>query len=136
MENIHLEKDIPVMYFNVPTFPAGIEEKFTEIMKMLPGMEDRTFYGISYINNDGKIIYHCAVTRLDEKETMEYGGTDFVLPKGEYLGESIHNWMSNLTCIKDVLMKLMDDPATDTSFPCIEWYKTDKDMTCMLRKSS
>jgi len=133
MEIFKLEADVSIFYFNVPEFPNGIEEKFTEILHMLPDMNGRTFYGISYFNEDGAIVYNCGVNEIRKNEGKDFGGEHFLLPAGEYLSSTIHNWMSDLELIKTTLMKLMDDPRYDKNFPCIEVYKTDKVLQCLVK---
>ena len=35
--------------------------------------------------------------------------------------------------IKEVFGKMMTDPRTDLTKPCIEWYQSDTEMTCMMK---
>lgn len=129
-----IEKDIPIFYLNVPDFPQGIKEKFEEMLAMLPDMDGRSFYGISYMNEEGKIIYNCGVTQKEKDEHLKYGGTPFLLPKGIYLQITINDWMNKLDTIAPTFDELMKDPQSDKGFPCVEWYKTAQELICMVKK--
>ena len=135
MQTITLENDYQLFFVNVPDFPLGIKEKFIELQQMLPNMQHRTFYGLSYMNDEDIVIYNCAVTELEKGEAAKYGGTPFTLEKGEYLAEPIHDWMDKLDTIGLTLEKLMDNPTADKSFPCVEWYKTETELMCMVKKA-
>ena len=48
MEKYTVENDIPVFGLQVKTFPSGIGETFDQLVRLLPGGFDRSFYGISF----------------------------------------------------------------------------------------
>lgn len=132
MELINRENDVRVFCNTVPTFPLGIRQAFDSLIKLVNGPAGRDFYGISYLDDQGKIVYKVAVSALDSEGPSKFG-EPFTIKKGTYLGETLHGWMDNTNQIKDVFMKMMDDVRMDRSYPCIEWYKTDEEMICMVK---
>lgn len=133
MEMYKIEQDIKVLCLLVPSFPAGIQEAFESMMNKLPAGPVRRFYGISYIDDKEQIVYKTAAEELKADEAEKYGYEKFTLKKGEYLTITILNWMQKLECIKDAFMTLMEDPRMDKTFPCVEWYKDDNEMMCMVK---
>ena len=45
----------------------------------------------------------------------------------------VRDWRKKTGCIKDVFHEMMQDNRFDGSKPCIEWYKNDEEMLCMLK---
>jgi hypothetical protein len=132
MELFNQEKDVRVFCKLVPTFPNGIKEVFDALSKEVNGPAGRDFYGISYLDDHGKIVYKAAASALENEGPSKHG-EPFTIKKGIYLGEMLHGWMSKTSQIKDVFMKLMEDPRMDRTYPCIELYKSDQEMICMVR---
>ena len=132
MEKIVIERDTPLICKLVAGFPQGIKEAFDELGKEF-GLEDRTFYGVSYMDKDNKIVYFAAVAENWMGEAISKGYEEFNLRAGEYLGKTLINWMAQTDQMKVVFTALMKDPRFDNQFPCIEIYTSDKEMTCMVR---
>lgn len=132
MEIIHQPKDISIFCKRVPTFPTGIKEAFDALSKSVNGPKGRDFYGISYMEK-GQIVYKAAVSALENEQASQYDCEAFTISKGDYLGKTLHEWMSKTDQIKDVFMELMQDKRMDQTYPCIEWYKTDLEMICMVK---
>lgn len=128
-----LENDLHVFGFEVKTFPSGIEDVFNTLMKLLPDGNARSYYGVSYVNNDGKIIYHAVTGETFKGEAQAYPCETSVIKKGEYLTETVNDWRRKLDFIKDVFHEMMKDPRVDHSAKCVEWYKTDDEMLCMVK---
>ena len=126
----HLEKDVPVLYKDVPTFPLGIKEAFDELYGRFRG---RNFYGISHMDNKGQEIYKAAVATVSDVEPAQYGYSSFTIPKGDWLAEKVTGWMSKTDQLKDYFAQLMKDPRFDPSVDCVEWYMDDKEMLVMVK---
>ena len=136
MKTFKFDHDIRVFGTVVSTFPNGIGEAFDEIVKKLPGGFDRSFFGISMMTADG-IKYIAAAQEKYEGEGKLYGYDDFVIEKGNYATEEIKNWRSKTDSIKNIfeaMYKARQD--ADTMKPCVEWYKSDEEMWCMIRLRS
>ena len=132
METLKLDNDVKVFCTTAKSFPDGIQEAFITLDKML-SKEGRSFYGISYFNERGGITYKAAVTENFEGEADNYGFESLTIPKGEYLSVTIKDWMQQISAIGETFKKLLKEPGIDTSCSCIEWYKSDKELTCMMK---
>jgi hypothetical protein len=133
MEKNTLKEDVKVLCRRVTTFRLGIKEAFNSMIDLLPGGRERAFYGISYLNESGEIVYKVALSQSAEGEAEKYAREPFTITKGDYLSEKMLGWMEKTDKIKDVLMGLMEDPCFDNGYPCIEWYKSEEELICMVR---
>ena len=70
---------------------------------------------------------------LSPDEHKKYDYETLVLRKGVYSTVTILNWLSKTDSIKDVFHELMKDSSPDKQNPCVEWYKSDDEMMCMVR---
>jgi len=131
MEKLVLTDSINLLCVTATSFPEGITDAFTNLQSLIPNAEDRTFFGISYPLN-GKIIYKAAVEQKSEGEAKEFGLEAFTIPSGIYLTETINNFMENIPLIGETFQALLASPQLD-QFPCIEWYKSNTDVMCMVK---
>jgi hypothetical protein len=136
MEKFILQNDLEVFGVQVKTFPLGIGEAFDALVKMLPGVFYRSYYGISYLSKDGAMIYIAAAIEKKNGEAEEYNCERYTIEKGEYLTETIYDWRKKNGSIKDVFHGMMKDSRIDKTKPAIEWYKDEKEMMCMVRMNS
>jgi hypothetical protein len=134
MENYKLKADVPVFCVTASSFPDCVQEAFQTLEKMLPTMNGRTFYGISWLNENNEIVYKAAVNESYTGEAARYACEPFVIRKGDYLTETVMNWCDDTTTIGTTFKKLLADPRMDASYPCVEWYKSDKEMMCMVKE--
>ena len=131
MKKYQLNENVPVLCQEVDSFPNGITEAFNALAKKFPPENGRSYYGISYMDESGKIVYKVAAQKIDKDNSG--GFESFVIPKGEYLSEKITDWREHLQDIAPTFDKLMKDPHMDKNIPCIEWYKTNEEMLCMVK---
>ncbi|HEY0680441.1 MAG TPA: hypothetical protein VGD17_19295 [Chitinophagaceae bacterium] len=132
MESYKVADDLNVFGMEVKTFPFGIPEAFDSLKNKLRLNDDRYFFGISKCIN-GKVVYKAAVTEAFDGEAEQYGCERYVIEKGEYLSESLCDWPQQTHAIKEVLDILTRDDRVDDRYPCIEWYKDNKEMICMVK---
>jgi hypothetical protein len=130
MELISQTEDIPVIGIHVKTFPSGIKEAFESLMKSLG--QGRDFYGVSWMDENDKIEYYAMARQKFASEAKQYNYSQLTIKKGEYKTEALHNWMDKTDCIKDVFNKLVGNNRPDKNHPCIEWYKSNDEMLCMV----
>lgn len=133
MEKLNLEQDLKAFGMQVKTFPNGIKEAFDGIIKMLPAKDKRFYYGISECTNEG-IIYIAATAETFEGEGSQYGYDSYVVEKGEYLAETVVGWLNKTHGIKDVFEQMFKDDRADRSKPCIEIYKNDDEIICLVKR--
>jgi hypothetical protein len=133
METLKVEKDLKVFGTQVLQFPVGIKETFDSLVAKVPEGLGRNYYGISYMN-DGKVIYIAAVEEKNEGEAQKYNCQNYRIEKGEYLAEYVHDWMTKTDSINQVFHEIMQNEKADCSKPCVEWYKNDNELVCMVKK--
>ena len=125
--------DVQLYCVTAKEFPDCIQEAFDKLKQLLPATGNRTFYGISRPDKNGKIIYKAAVATSFAWDGEQYGCEPFTIPKGKYLAETITDWHKNVPAIGQTFNELLADPRLDTNMPCIEKYKGDKDVVCMVK---
>ncbi len=133
MERYELKKDKKLFCVAAQSFPTGIIEAFQTLENLDPSVIGRHFYGISIENKKGEITYKAAVEESFEGEGKKYGCETFVITKGEYMTETIFNFMNSINIIPDTFQKLLSSPGLDKNFPCVEWYKSNEELICMVR---
>ena len=131
MEVYSLENDLELFCVTARSFPHDIKEAFDQLVGLIGGIEGRTFFGISYQTEGGEIIYKAAVLELYKGEGELLGCERFLFEKGDYITETIPNWMEDPRSIGTTFRKLVDS-LPDITFPCVEWYKG-HDVMCMVR---
>ncbi|HEY5825187.1 MAG TPA: hypothetical protein VIT44_12505 [Cyclobacteriaceae bacterium] len=132
IQNYKLIDTINVLGVPVTTFPHGIGDVFESLMRLLPDGSQRSYYGISNMEDD-HISYIAAAEEKNENEAKIYRCNRYVIESGKYLTIHVNEWRKKTDSIKDVFHELMQDPRTDKSKPCIEWYKNDEVMLCMMQ---
>jgi hypothetical protein len=134
MEKIVFENDINLFGKTVTTFPLGIGEAFDELIKATGDCAaERNYYGLSYITNDGKIIYTVAAEEKYSGEAEKFNYQESIIEHGEYVSEVLHNWKNCTGEIKNIFEAMMNDEHVDKTKPCIEWYKDDEEMLCLMK---
>jgi len=140
MSTIRIEHDVKVFGFQVKTFPQGIGEAFDSLVNSLPRELQRSYYGISYMTPAGIKYFATAEERFKgevERYHERYQYETFNIESGEYLAVMISDWQSKTNTIKDVFADMLQYDCQDGSNrPCVEWYKNDDEMFCMVRQTS
>ena len=134
MEIYKLENDLDLFCITARSFPHDIKNAFDQLVKLIGSTEGRTFFGISFEEEKGAIIYKAAVLESYTGEGDRLGCENFTMQKGEYITETIKDWMKDVSSIGKTFSKL-GESRPDTTFPCIEWYKG-PDVMCMVRLQS
>ena len=116
---------------HVHNFPEGISAAFGSLMNTLGS--DRDYYGVSWLDENDTIIYYAMAREAFPDEGKRHNYELLTIEKGDYQTETVHNWMSKTDCIKDVFHNLMANSKPDKNHPCIEWYKSDEEMLCMVK---
>jgi hypothetical protein len=132
MEIYYQPQDITVFGELIKDFPRGIAEAFKNLMKIFGNK--RAYYGISWMDENDSIKYYAVTTETIEGEAKQYNYTTLIIKNGEYYAETLHDWPSKLECLKDIFHLLMPNNKPDKNHPCIEWYKSDDEMLCMVNK--
>jgi hypothetical protein len=134
METYKIEEDIKVFGKRVPTFPMGIKEAYDSLVEIVPDALRRAYYGLSSFAGDGTILYFATVEEAYPGEGKVYDLETYTIEKGEYLSETVLNWYTQTDSIKTVFNSLMQYKDADLTQNCVEWYKSDYEMLCMVKK--
>lgn len=133
MEKYNINKDINLLCVQAESFPDGIKPAFQKLEKIVGDPKKRDFYGISYPDGKGSLVYKAAAEEEFDGEAKQKLCESFVVRKGTYLTETIMNFMENIPLIGETFDRLLTTPELDQTFPCVEWYKSDKEVVCMVR---
>jgi predicted transcriptional regulator YdeE len=133
MQLLELKDDINIMAVQASSFPNGVFAAFDALKKKVPFDGKRIIFGISHGSANGDIIYKAAAEELKPGEASEYGLEHIAIKKGTYLTINIHNWMQHMSQIGTAFQQLLADPRLDRNSFCVEWYKGDDDVLCMVK---
>jgi hypothetical protein len=132
MESIRLDKNLQLICVRAASFPTGIKEAFEKLRQRDPSIGTRTFYGISHGSENG-IVYWAAVEEAFEGEGAALGLEPYTLKKGVYATETLENINSNEDQIGQAFGRLLKNPKLDRYGECIERYKNEAEVLCMVR---
>jgi len=132
MERFILEKDIPVMYVTADSFPDGIMAAHHTLHAIVSSRE-RIFFGISFPNRKGEIIYKAGVEQFSEEEAKRLGLETYILVKGTYNSIVLQDYFKNPASIGEAFQHLLVSPNLDPNSACIEMYVNERDVRCMVR---
>ena len=135
MEKYFLKEDVDVFYITAVSFPDGIMDAHQKLQSLLPSTRGRNFFGISYPDKTGTIIYKAAVEESYPGEAEKYGCKTFVIPKGEYISTLLTDWQKDKTIISRTFKKLLSDPKIDKNGFCLEMYLSENEMRCLVKRS-
>ena len=136
MEKYVLHKSITVFYVEATSFPDGIQEAHRKLHALLMPVAGRRFYGISYPDKDGVIIYKAAVEESFAGEGQKYHCETFTIPRGEYISEVITDWQRNPGIISNTFRQLLRYPGIAKNGFCLEQYISDNDIRCLVPLSA
>lgn len=132
MHDFLLDEDVLLVGHVVTDFPGGIQAAFTSLMDSLPNPLQRSYYGVSWMDEACNIVYVAAAEAFSPEEAAGYG--PLTVPAGTYLARPVSGWRTQTDCIKDYFGEMMQDPAYDGRFPCVEWYQNDEELVLLVRK--
>ena len=132
MEKYYLEQDIKAFYVKASSFPGGIKPAFEKLHSLIKSTVDRRFFGISYPEIPGKIIYKAAVEEMYQGEAEELGCEIFIIKKGEYTSIYIKDFMKDISSIGKAFHELLQDPGIDPKGYCLEVYEGMNNARCLV----
>ena len=134
MEKIIFENDIKVFGIEVKNFPAGISEAFDELIQKTGDCAGaREYYGVSSMDDKGRMLYKAVAEEKFDGEANQYGYPKSIIERGEYLFTALREWQTKTHCIKDIFYEMIKDERVDKTKPCVEWYKSSDEMLCMMK---
>ncbi|MCO4292532.1 transcriptional regulator [Solitalea sp. MAHUQ-68] len=133
METVKIDTDIKVMYVTAKSFPDGVLAAHQALHSKIPFTTQRKYFGISRPENNHGIVYHAAAEELKPGEAEELGYETLVLKNGNYISQTITDYMKDLESIGRTFQELLKHPNIDPQGYCVELYLNDKDVKCMVR---
>jgi len=121
-----------VLYIPAESFPEGIQPAFDKLEDRLFSKNNRALFGISWPDQQGKILYKAAAEEKYDGEGKIHELETFTIKKGTYISELIEDYKNKLPLIGTIFRQLLNHPELDTNSYCLEWYK-DNDVLCMVK---
>lgn len=132
MDSFILAEDLRVMYVTATDFPEGVERAHIQLHAMITEKERRRFFGISWPDENGHIIYKAACDEMVPGEAEKLGLEAFTIKKGPYNSFFIKDFMEDIGSMKRAFKLLLAQHEVDPNGYCLEWYIGDNDVKCMV----
>ncbi len=123
--------EIKAMYIKSERGVIGSKQAFDKLESKLPTLKGRKFYGLVFGTPPNDEYWACVELTANDKPE-EWGNLRGVVPAGKYLQERINNWNEDVTIIGKTFQRLASENETDKSRPCVEFYRSMKEMLVRL----
>ncbi|EOR93350.1 hypothetical protein ADIARSV_3429 [Arcticibacter svalbardensis MN12-7] len=100
---------------------------------MLPNDIHRNYFGLSWPDQDGSIIYKAAAEEVQKGELAKHSLETKTISKGEYLYIDIPDFMKDIPAIGTAFQTLIHDERIAANGFCIEWYLNQNLCRCMVK---
>ena len=133
MEIYKLDSPIIIITEKASDFGKGIGEAFVRLAEKLDNKgQKRDSYGIVLKEEDG-MNYYAAYTELYKGEAIEKSLPSFTISSGNYFSIQVREWNKNILHIGPTFDQILKSGKVDTSSPCIEFYKTEEELICIVK---
>lgn len=133
MEVYRIDAPIIVIIEKAEDFGKGIGEAFVRLAEKLENKgQKRDCYGIVMKEND-EMCYYAAFTELYPQESKEKSLPTHNISSGVYQSIRVEDWNKNILHIGPTFDQILKSGKVDTSSPCIEFYKTERELICMVK---
>jgi len=133
MEKYFIKEDIKTFYVAATSFPAGVLQAHQALHALLPSTKDRKFFGISFPDKSGNIIYRAAVEESFDGEGKQFHCKTFIIRKGAYISATIKDFMADVSMVAKTFQQLLTHHDLDQNGYCLEIYPNEKDMLCLVK---
>jgi hypothetical protein len=131
MEIATIENDKLVIYIEATSFPNGVGAAHEKLHGIVPFSVQRGYYGISWMEQVNT-RYLAAAGELYEAEAEKYGLEKFTIKKGDYICETVRDFMKHIPAIGECFQRMLTDPRIDPQGYCLEIYEGD-DVRCLVK---
>ena len=111
----------------------SVLEAHQTLHALIPYNNKRKYFGISWPDKSGNIIYKAAAEELVTGELANHNLETKTIPGGNYLFIDVPDLMKNIPEIGKAFDKLIHDERIDPNGFCIEWYLTQDLCRCMVK---
>jgi predicted transcriptional regulator YdeE len=130
MKTIVIQSPIHVIGCRVESFPLGISKAFDRLAALVSGASNRSFYGLSKMNDAGVEYIAAAEAEVHPRlSNLE----SHIIPEGKYFVKELTDWKENRNAIPHFFAELLSSDEVDRQAYCVEWYRTDREMLCMVK---
>lgn len=123
--------EIRVMYVKSERGVVGSKQAFDKLESKLQTLKGRRFYGLVFDTPPNDEYWAC-VELMAEDKPEEWGFLRGVVPAGKYLQERVDDWNEDVSRVGKTFQKLASENETDKSRPCVEYYRSMKEMLVRL----
>ena len=106
---------------------AQAPEAFKALEARLPSLRGRKFYGVVLGDEYRACV---AIDSTDDPRALPH--PTWILPGGKYVRRRILDWEEHLDLIGPTFQALLRRPDVDRSRPCIEFYRSQKELLVMV----
>lgn len=133
METTTLDQDIKVLYVTATSFAEGIMDAHNRLHTLVPPAPGRRYFGLSRPEGNG-IVYRAAAEEMHAGEAELYNCETLLILKGQYITIDIADYAKDIPAIGAAFSTLLVHGGIDHEDGyCVEWYRNDKDVRCMVR---
>ncbi len=133
MKKYFIENDIKTFYVEATSFPDGVLKAHQTLHALFPAGQNRNFFGISFPEKPGTIIYRAAVEESFAGEAERYNCPVFIIRKGAYISREIKDFMKDVSEVGKTFQQMLTDPGIDRNGYCLEIYPNQKDVICLVK---
>lgn len=127
-----IDQDMTVYCLTAVSFPAGLKDVYDTLHSLYAPGNGRTYFGISYPDGKGSLVYKAAV-KLNDSDTPPAAPFEpFTIRRGNYVSEDIVNFMSDVSAIGRTFQQMIKEPGIDPNGYCLEMYLNPTDVRCMV----
>ncbi|WP_069658469.1 hypothetical protein [Arcticibacter eurypsychrophilus] len=133
MNITQLSEDIQVHCIKASSFPDGIQQAHETLHRLLHDDIHHNYFGLSWPDLDGSIIYKAAAEEAKEGELAKHSLETKTILKGGYLYIDIPDFMKDIPAIGTAFQELIQDERVANDQFCIEWYLNQNLCRCMIK---
>lgn len=133
IESYTIYHDIHLMVEKAENFGKDIADAFVRLAEKLANNgQKRECYGIVLNDNSG-MSYYAGMTELYAGENKEKSIYLMTIPAGDYRAIKVENWNQNILHIGPTFDQILTSGQVEANAPCIEYYRTETELLCMIR---
>lgn len=132
-QTVSFENDLKVYSVEALEFPNDVQKAHESLHAHFDYSENRRYFGLSQLKNDGKLTYWAAVETRPDDDIRELKLETMNISKGDYKCIELKNFMSNIGGIGEIFGQLLKYPEIDSSSVAIEEYTRDGSCLCMMK---
>jgi hypothetical protein len=125
MPTFSLDQPIELFCVTAASFPKEVQKAFRKLHDLIPADKPRDSFGLSWLGEDGQILYKAAIQEADPGELAAHDLETYVIRSGTYLYHDIPDFMNHISEIGSVFQELTRHPEIDPQGAAIEWYMRD-----------